>query len=57
MRVFILAAVLLCGTSCSMLSQRVVVSPHEVQENCVERFLRLGAQPSDASNICKDIHK
>lgn len=56
MRLITLMLVLL-GTSCSMVDRKVVVSPHEKQENCVERFLRLGAQPNDASNICKDIHK
>ncbi len=34
-----------------------IVQPFERAENCVERFLRLGVQPSDSNDICKSIHK
>jgi len=54
-KLFILLGVLGI-TGCSSFSSKVVTQQYEKHENCIERFLRLGVNPSDSNAICNNIH-
>jgi len=43
-------------TGCSSFSSKVVKQGYEKHEDCIERFLRLGVNPSDTNSICDNIH-